>query len=83
MNGAKIVRVHDVKEVNREENYRKDYSLRMIELFKIGFIKVSLIDIIDILLVTWIFYKAINILKKRSRSDVNRVNYTIDCFIFI
>ena len=36
----------------------------MIELFKIGFIKVSLIDIIDILLVTWIFYKVYQYFKE-------------------
>ena len=36
----------------------------MIDLFKIGFIKVSLIDIIDILLVTWIFYKVYQYFKE-------------------
>ena len=36
----------------------------MIELFKIGFIKVSLIDIIDIILVTWIFYKVYQYFKE-------------------
>ena len=36
----------------------------MIELFRIGFIKVSLIDIIDIILVTWIFYKVYQYFKE-------------------
>ena len=36
----------------------------MIDLFTIGFIKVSLIDIIDILLVTWIFYKVYQYFKE-------------------
>jgi len=36
----------------------------MIDLFKIGFIKVSLIDIIDIFLVTWIFYKVYQYFKE-------------------
>jgi len=36
----------------------------MIDLFKIGFIKVSLIDIIDIILVTWIFYKVYQYFKE-------------------
>jgi len=36
----------------------------MIDLFKIGFIKVSLIDVIDILLVTWIFYKVYQYFKE-------------------
>ena len=36
----------------------------MIDLFEIGFIKVSLIDIIDILLVTWIFYKVYQYFKE-------------------
>ncbi|MFL3014148.1 MAG: diadenylate cyclase CdaA [Candidatus Neomarinimicrobiota bacterium] len=36
----------------------------MIDLFEIGFIKVSLIDIIDISLVTWIFYKVYQYFKE-------------------
>ena len=36
----------------------------MIELFNIGFIKVSLIDVIDIFLVTWIFYKVYQYFKE-------------------
>ena len=36
----------------------------MIDLFTIGFIKITLIDIIDIFLVTWIFYKVYQYFKE-------------------
>ena len=56
----------------------------MIDLFKIGFIKVSLIDIIDILLVTWIFYKVYQYFKdtRAGQMLVGLLNLLISSFIF-
>ena len=56
----------------------------MIDLFTIGFIKVTLIDIIDILLVTWIFYKVYQYFKE-TRAGQMLIGLIIlpDCIFFI
>ena len=56
----------------------------MIDLFKIGFIKVSLIDIIDILLVTWIFYKVYQYFKETRAGQmlIGLIILLISSFIF-
>ena len=56
----------------------------MIELFQIGFIKVSLIDILDILLVTWIFYKVYQYFKETRAGQmlIGLIILLISSFIF-
>ena len=56
----------------------------MIDLFKIGFIKVSLIDIIDILLVTWIFYKVYQYFKETRAGQmlIGLIILLISSFLF-
>ena len=56
----------------------------MIDLFKIGFIKVSLIDIIDVLLVTWIFYKVYQYFKETRAGQmlIGLIILLISSFVF-
>ena len=42
----------------------------MMKLFTIGFISVSIIDLIDIILVTWIFYKVYLYFKETSAGQM-------------
>ena len=56
----------------------------MMKLFKIGFITVSIIDIIDIILVTWIFYKVYQYFKETRAGQmlIGLIILLISSFIF-
>src|SRR4030095_4685915 len=53
------------------------------ELFKIGFLSVKLLDIIDILLVTYVFYKLYTIMKGTIASQIFIALVLIIAFSFI
>ena len=57
----------------------------MIDLFTIGFIKITLIDIIDILLVTWIFYKVYQYFKETRAGQmlIGLIILLIASFFFV
>ena len=56
----------------------------MMKLFKIGFISVSIIDLIDIILVTWIFYKVYQYFKETRAGQmlIGLVILLIASFLF-